>query len=309
MPSSCGLAFVLKGLFYLVMAAKLPFFKFDTSEWLVGDISTLSLECQGGFIALCALYWHYNCEVAIKKAKLKLGESVYNQLLAAEIIKIDGENISISFLNEQLEVIEGTKRKNSESGLKSAEKRKQSKQSVEQLSNDRSTTVQRPFNAEATDKIRDKIRLDKNKDKIKNNTKNAEFSDKNSSDHKKFVDIYFKWYKDKVGPEPKFTAADGKAMKNICQYFEKITSRGQPSDSWKFVLDNVDKWDPFYQGQKKVTQIESNLINIIDNIKNGHNKNGTGNKINDRIKHNLAIAHEVGRELQREREERERNNR
>ena len=127
MPSSCGIAFVLKGLFYLVMAAKLPFFKFDTSEWLVGDISSLSLECQGGFIALCALYWHYNCQVTTKKAKLKVGETVFSQLLDAEIIKTEGENVIISFLDEQLEVIEETKQKNSEAGKNSAEKRKKLK--------------------------------------------------------------------------------------------------------------------------------------------------------------------------------------
>jgi len=149
------------------MAAKLPFFKFDTSEWLVGDISSLSLECQGGFIALCAIYWHYNCEMPIKKAKLKLGEMVFNQLLDAEIIKTDSENVIISFLDEQLEVIQETKQKNSEAGKNSAEKRKKLKALVEQPLNEHSTTVEQPLNEQPTDKIRedkkeDKIRLDKN---------------------------------------------------------------------------------------------------------------------------------------------------
>ena len=50
------------------MAKELPFFKFNASEWITGNISFESYELQGLFIKLCAEYWNRNNEMTKEDA-------------------------------------------------------------------------------------------------------------------------------------------------------------------------------------------------------------------------------------------------
>ncbi len=94
--------------------------------------------------------------------------------------------------------------------------------------------------------------------------------------YKKFVQIYSDWYEKRVGVKILFDGIQGKAIKKIIQYLidnskEKNSQGG--ADAWEYILQNWDKIDKFYQDQVKVNQIQSNLPNILNQLKNGNSKN------------------------------------
>jgi len=84
---------------------KLPYFKFEASDWNVGTIQDCSRESKGLFIDLCALYWarlgELNLKNAINRLHLK-NESEFSELLSEEIISIVDDEIVIDFLDEQI---------------------------------------------------------------------------------------------------------------------------------------------------------------------------------------------------------------
>lgn len=98
-----------------------PFFKFLATDWLTGDIVFESMEAQGLFINICALYWQRDGDLSTEdiNRRYKLPEVL--KLLEGRFLKIDEENkIRVSFLDEQLEDAGYISKKNSEKGLKSA---------------------------------------------------------------------------------------------------------------------------------------------------------------------------------------------
>ncbi len=91
------------------------------------------------------------------------------------------------------------------------------------------------------------------------------------------IDTYNNFIIQQTGLPGKFDGAEGKAMKAIITYIQSVakekTTEGTVN-TFKFILDNILKWEPFHQKQLKLQQINSNLINIINAIKNG-NKTAT----------------------------------
>jgi hypothetical protein len=86
------------------MAKDLPYFKFFCSEWNDGDITLEDYRIQGLFINICSYYWSNNCDVSIKKLKKKFKDESksIDYLIKERLIKIDSNNVVISFLIEQL---------------------------------------------------------------------------------------------------------------------------------------------------------------------------------------------------------------
>ena len=86
------------------MAEELPYFRFNVSEYLNGDITLESERTQGLFIQICAWYWQKDCEIdfhfvnkRLIKGKATLKQS-YESLVDSNIIKIvDSDKISIDF--------------------------------------------------------------------------------------------------------------------------------------------------------------------------------------------------------------------
>lgn len=87
------------------MAKDLPYFKFNVSEWLSGDITECSLSAQGLFTNICALYWSKSGKLSYSKMNKKFPrkQKYFTELLDDGIIKLNGDNIEINFLTEQLE--------------------------------------------------------------------------------------------------------------------------------------------------------------------------------------------------------------
>lgn len=97
--------------------------------------------------------------------------------------------------------------------------------------------------------------------------------------------IYYDWFVELNEQPPKINAADGKALKEIVMYLKSSVKNREPEISDDKLLASVlsgfskifKNWgvmDPFFRKQVKLTQINSNLTNIINEIKNGTKKTG-----------------------------------
>ena len=83
---------------------ELPYLKFYTGEYLTGDITICDLKTQGLFINICCYYWNRQGHYPLANAKQRFSkyEKELNELLESNILKVEGDNIVIEFLDEQL---------------------------------------------------------------------------------------------------------------------------------------------------------------------------------------------------------------
>jgi hypothetical protein len=101
------------------MSKELPFFKFNATEWITGNISYEPFELQGAFISVCAEYWNRNNNLTIDEAKLRLRHAtIVDLLIEKSYLKTKKNKIVISFLDKEREDIESKRLKLSESGRK-----------------------------------------------------------------------------------------------------------------------------------------------------------------------------------------------
>ena len=106
------------------MSKRLPYFQFEPAEWLAGDIMFCSMESQGLYVNLMALYWQKDCDLSLEQAKKRLNsEKSFEELISEKIIKVDSGKIQISFLNDQWGKLSEKSTANSDNGRKGALKR------------------------------------------------------------------------------------------------------------------------------------------------------------------------------------------
>ena len=106
------------------MAKELPFYKFTATEWLTGDISFEDFDVQGLFISVCATYWAQDCQITLARLKQRLrnaSSEQWQRLIDGNYIKVKGDNVSIKFLDEQIEELSGQHKKRVEAGRKGGE--------------------------------------------------------------------------------------------------------------------------------------------------------------------------------------------
>jgi hypothetical protein len=101
------------------MSKELPFFKFNATEWITGNISYESFELQGAFISVCAEYWNRNNDMSVDEAKLRLRNAKMIDLLIEKgYLKTKKNNLVISFLDLEKKTISAKRLVLSESGRK-----------------------------------------------------------------------------------------------------------------------------------------------------------------------------------------------
>ena len=122
-------------------------YKHSPSDWLAGRISRKSFELQGAFIHICQLYWVKHGHLTVHQALLEIGELLLGQLMDAEIIKNEGDQIRITFLDLQMADLDRLSQRRSEAGRRGGESKSQA--SAKQIV------------ASAKQNEADKIRLDK----------------------------------------------------------------------------------------------------------------------------------------------------
>lgn len=90
--------------------------------------------------------------------------------------------------------------------------------------------------------------------------------------HKMFTDAYCDFYEQRVGVRPDFTKADGVAAAGLRKFLKdncREKSEEGALNSLHYIFQNWDKLEPFYQDQLKLSQIRSNINNIMNQVKNG----------------------------------------
>lgn len=134
---------------------KLTWFKFSPSDWMMGKIQKCSPETRGMFMNLCCIYWNKECKLSIDDAEIEVDDHI-QILIKKKIVEVDGNNVRISFLDEQMNEILETSEKR-----RFAANKRWSKDNASALQND----------ASALQNDADKIREDKiREDKEQNNT-------------------------------------------------------------------------------------------------------------------------------------------
>jgi len=118
----------------------------------------------------------------------------------------------------------------------------------------------------------------KNDKNIKNekNDKNISYSNEYESKPKnEFLELYISWYEKKTGIQPKISwGRDIKSLNEIEKYLSNtVKSTYTPIEAWGVILENNEKWGKFESTKIQLNQINSNLANIINNIKNGNTNN------------------------------------
>jgi hypothetical protein len=104
------------------MAKELPYFKFEPSEYIAGNIQDCSYEAQGVFINICSLYWIRLGELPYASALQRICKgipSALQELCDNGILNVENDQIVIEFLDEQLNEFQET----SEKRAKAANKR------------------------------------------------------------------------------------------------------------------------------------------------------------------------------------------
>lgn len=106
------------------MSKRLPYFQFEPGHYLAGNIMFCSLASQGLFVGIMAIFWQKDC--SIKKDQILKrfpNPELLQELLENNVIKLDGENIRIDFLEEQYKKFSTISSINSENGKSGAKKR------------------------------------------------------------------------------------------------------------------------------------------------------------------------------------------
>lgn len=173
-----------------------------------------------------------------------------------------------------------------EKGVKSAESRAKNKSTEVNHGQPRSTTVEsgQPKSTESTNSVSgsDKDSVSKNK-----NDNKKPSPDKSEGLTNPFLESYNAFLKKRTGTTEQFSVAGRTALKKIITYLKSQVSNknagaapefldAETLKAWQWLLNHFEKWDKFHQGQLKLEQINSNLVNIISSIRNhGTTKSGT----------------------------------
>lgn len=119
-------------------------------------------------------------------------------------------------------------------------------------------------------------------DKQKTSSKNTVKNEANGL-YQKTIEQYDIFCNNKIGMGAKIDGLQGKSMKQIIEYLKTQVLKKQGDlqgenldtevlNAWSFILANWDLLDAFHAQQVKLNQINSNLPNILTQIRNGKQK-------------------------------------
>jgi len=121
------------------------------------------------------------------------------------------------------------------------------------------------------------------------NTKTTNVNTNNNPYYTELLFVYDKFCKDTFDAPSKINGMEGKALKQIIAYLKGLCkAKGDDSleavkNAFSYILANWSSLEPFLQKQIKLSQINSNLTNIINQLKNGGNKQTNSNKLAEEI--------------------------
>ena len=107
---------------------------------------------------------------------------------------------------------------------------------------------------------------------------------KAQSTYQKYVSAWFLFYDRYLELRPKFTSADGNALKQIKTYLTKVAGTEELGlVNFKLILDNWHKLDQFHRDNTDLKYINSRLNVILSAIKKANQAHAAGADNNVRI--------------------------
>lgn len=119
-----------------------------------------------------------------------------------------------------------------------------------------------------------KAKLEEHKGKIKIELiKNA----KPATQHTQFLDRYISFFTERNSISPKINGTEQNALKRIIVYLMKESNSPEEAfEVWEYLFNSWDNLEEFFKKQQLLRNIDSNLTNLLTQIKNGtNNSNGT----------------------------------
>jgi len=116
-------------------------------------------------------------------------------------------------------------------------------------------------------------------------TKNTDTKTDTKHIYKMSLDIYNKFCLSNFDAPAKIDSVQGKAMKSILSYLKTLCKqKGDDStenilNALKYIFNNWQNLEPFLQKQVKLSQINSNLVNIIQQLKQTTKQNDIADDI------------------------------
>jgi len=104
--------------------AKLPWVKFNPSEWLSGDVQLVSLEAQALYLNICALYWKTRGKITLTMVSIRYTDAmrIVCELYSMGIIEESEPDapLSIPWLDREMIEVAEAQEKRSNAGKKAA---------------------------------------------------------------------------------------------------------------------------------------------------------------------------------------------
>ena len=261
------------------MAKELPYFQFEPAAYLTGDITICSLEAQGLYLNICCVYWQKNCETTYRRLSKRYASALHllDELIEEQIIKHDVETdrVTISFLDEQWDVLEKRRKINSENGRKGG------------LARAKATAK---ANAKATPKhIEENRKEEKRKEEKKSNTITVPNASALSN---KLKTIFLKTYLHETGNEFYWGPKEATNLRQLIAKIsfsikekkekdsaqkEKEATAEEIVSSFEIILKNLPQWNR--ENNFSISGINSQYNQILNSIKNGKSELATDNSL------------------------------
>jgi hypothetical protein len=242
------------------MAKELPYFQFEPAEYLAGNIQLCSLSAQGLFINIQALYWIRDCKLTLSQCKRKFREDeLIDELIEENVLKLSTDNdIIISYLDSQREMIIDRKIRLSNAGKKGAEAKKNRatvKPTLNHPSTENEATLKQP------NKIREE-EIKEEKIKVKESVNNTPTQNSFDSLKVKKEDLNDRLYLENL--RRAFILSEKQIEVYIDQFWLENSATFEPNKSVKDLMNHFKNWLKYeVKREKEKKQSSSGSIDDI----------------------------------------------
>lgn len=239
------------------MAKELPYFKFNTGEWLTGNIVFESLEIQGAFINVCALYWHRGGVITLKEVEQRIKKKSAIEALKNKFILVKPDGfISVSFLDEQLSERE-SKAENSRENGKKGGRPKKTGQVILGYKNKPRHNPEKP-NKEKEEEKEEEKEKDNNSSGDKSPSQTIE--ERKSAFYNSLIPFIEKYSKETIRAFFDHWSEHSPNGKKMRWEMEKVFAIEKRLTTWK---RNENNFKSFGRGEKK-SKFEQNISNAME---------------------------------------------
>jgi len=99
--------------------------------------------------------------------------------------------------------------------------------------------------------------------------------------HSKFMNAYTAFYATTTGMAPRINRVEGVALSSIIKHLLSLSNENEALEVWGAILANWKLLKPYYREKMELRHINSNLTNILRQLKDGQKADQEANKFRD----------------------------